>query len=464
MNILLITIDCLRADHLSCMGYHRQTSPFIDSLAEKGMLFTQAIINGVGTFSSFPALMTSTYPFMHGGYERVNRKTIAEVLQKRGYVTAGFNDNAFLSPYFGYDRGFSHFDCMGIRRGETFVKKLARKAYEIASVSKPVSEFALKMHHYLFLWKSPKMGGASINNRVFSWLDENYTDNFFLWIHYMDVHGAHYAPQEYFRKIGLQPPSQKELITLNRKLGRSASKLYKEGKISEREIELLRATYDAEVRYVDDCIKEILNKLVSLGIDKNTAIIITADHGEGFFEHGDYHSAENFYDEMLRVPLVIYSSDIAPKRIDKQVESIDIAPTMLHLLNESEEPGFVGRSLLTHNTGVKCVISEAAHDYVTSSGTQKIVKIDFNLRKTSIRFERGNSKWKYINSRKENKEELYDLTSDPFEKNNLIGRKDREVEDILGEFRERLQAHFRLEEEQRRVREKIGRSKTGHYF
>ena len=464
MNILLITVDCLRADHLSCMGYHRQTSPFIDSLAEKGMLFTQAIINGVGTFSSFPALMTSTYPFMYGGYERINRKTIAEILQKRGYVTAAFNDNSFLSPYFGYDRGFNHFDCMGIRRGETFVKKLARKLYEAVSVSKSLSEFAWKMHHYLFLWKRPKMGGASINKRVFSWLEENYADNFFLWIHYMDAHGNHYAPQEYFRKIGLQPPSQKELINLNRKLGRSASRLYKEGKISEREIELLRATYDAEVRYVDDCIKEMLNKLASLGIEKNTATIITADHGEGFFEHGDYHSAENFYDEMLRVPLIIYSPDIAPKGIDEQVESMDIAPTILDLIGEKGEDAFVGKSLLHDNAGGKYVISEAAHDYLKTSGTQKIVKIDFNLRKTSIRFEKGNSKWKYISSTKENKEELYDLKCDPFEKNNLIGRKDGKIEVILGEFRERLQAHFKLEKEQRRVKQKIKRLRTGYHF
>ena len=73
MNVILITVDCLRADRLSCVGYERNTTPFIDSLAEQGMLFKQAIINGVGTFASFPALMTSTYSFMHGGYERVNR-------------------------------------------------------------------------------------------------------------------------------------------------------------------------------------------------------------------------------------------------------------------------------------------------------------------------------------------------------------------------------------------------------
>jgi arylsulfatase A-like enzyme len=461
MNIFLITIDCLRADHLSCLGYHRQTSPFIDSLAEKGMLFTQAIINGVGTVSSFPALMTSTYPFMHGGYERVNRKTIAEVLRKRGYATAGFNDNAFLSPYFGYDRGFSHFDYMGKRRGETLVMKLARKAYKIVGKSRSVSDFVRKTRHYLFLRKSPKMEGANLNRRVFSWLEANYTDDFFIWIHYMDVHGAHYAPQEYFRKIGLQPPSQRELISLNRKLGRGSSRLYKEGKISEREIELLRSTYDAEIRYVDDRVKEISSKLVSLGIDKKTAMVITADHGEGFFEHGDYHSAENFYDEMLRVPLVIYSPAISPKKIDEQVESIDIAPTLLDLIGEKGEDTFLGRSLLSDNAGGKYVISEAAYDYVKSSGTRKIVKIDFNLRKTSIRSDKGDSKWKYIHSTTENKEELYDLTSDPFEENNLINRNDREVEDILAECRGRLRAHFRLEEEQRRVQQTIKRLRTG---
>jgi arylsulfatase A-like enzyme len=462
MNILLITVDCLRADHLSCMGYRRQTSPFIDSLAESGILFTQAIINGVGTFASFPALMTSTHPFMHGGYEKVNRKMIAEVLQERGYITAGFNDNSFLSPYFGYDKGFDYFKYLNAAKRKGLASKTKMIAKRIVSRNARTLKFATMMKR-LILPEGGGMGGARLTSEVLSWLSKNHPTNFFLWIHYMDVHGAHYAPREYFLKIGFEPPAQKELVDLNSKLGQAA-KSYKEGRIGKREIDVLAATYDAEIRYVDDRIEELFNKLSYLGIDKNTAIIITGDHGEEFFEHGDYHSHENFYDEMLRVPLVICGPDIAHKRIDKQVEHIDIAPTILHLLDEDEEGAFIGKSLLGNNPGSEYVITEVAPDYMSSSATQRIIKINFDVRKTSIRSEKGNGKWKYINSTKENKEELYDLTRDPTEKDNSIDRRARDVQEILGESRERLQAHFKLEEEQMRVKQRIRILKNGRHF
>jgi arylsulfatase A-like enzyme len=463
MNIVLITIDCLRADHLSCMGYERQTSPFMDSLAEKGMLFTQAIINGVGTFASFPALMTSTYPFMHGGYERLNRKPIAEVLQNRGYVTAGLNANSFLSPYFGYDRGFDYFDCLNPKERKPRAGRITEMAKRLAGRNVHTLKFATRMKHLVFP-QSGGMGGERLNREASSWLSRNYTTGFFLWIHYMDVHGPHYAPREYFRRIGYEPPSHQELISLNSKLSRAAKSHHREGKLIEAEIELLKATYDAEIRYVDDRIKELFNRLRDLGIDKDTAAIITGDHGEEFFEHGNYHWHENFHDEMLRVPLIVYSPAISPGRIDRQVEHIDIAPTILHLANQDEEASFIGKSLLADNPGSEYVISEAALDYASGSRTQKIVKISFDVRKTSIRFEKGTAKWKYINSTKENEEELYDLASDPFERDNLVGIKHGRVEEILVEFRTRLQAHFKLEEEQRRVRQKIRRLKNGRYF
>ena len=452
MNVVLITVDCLRATRLSCMGYERQTSPFMDSLAQKGMLFTQAIINGVGTFASFPALMTSTHPFMHGGYEKINRKTIAEGLQERGYVTAGFNDNGFLSPYFGYDRGFDYFDCLSFRKEKTLSSTIIDAGKRIASKNAHILKFAAMI--YSALPKSRSMGGESINSEVLSWLRKNYATKFFLWIHYMDVHGTHYAPKEYFRKIGLQSPSLKESISLNGKLASNASKLYKDGNISEREIELLKATYDAEVRYVDDCIRDIFDGLVSLGIDKDTVIIITADHGEEFFEHGNYHSHENFYDEMLRVPLIIYGAGIPCKRVDRQIQEIDIAPTALDLLNEGREEGFVGKSLLANNVGSEYVISEVAPAYISGSVAQKLVNIDFSLRKGAIRFEGETGKWKYINCTRENKEELYNLSEDPVEKNNLLGRSE-EADEILRQLKQRLTAHIKMEEEQKRIKDMI---------
>lgn len=111
-NVILITIDCLRADHVGCLGYDRPTTPNIDELAEAGVLFTQAFSQGSKTATSFPALLASTYPLMFEGYKRISepRKMISEVLKENGYTTAAFHSNPTLSSYFNYDRGFDTFE------------------------------------------------------------------------------------------------------------------------------------------------------------------------------------------------------------------------------------------------------------------------------------------------------------------------------------------------------------------
>ena len=351
MNLILITVDCLRADHLSFMGYTRETSPFIDSLAKNGMTFTEAIVNGAGTFASFTALMSSTYPFM-GNFERLNRRTIAEVLSERGYLTAGFNDNGFLSPYFGFDRGFNHFNCLSVQQKKG---RLGKFKFFLDKARRVLGRYS--------------MNGQTITKLVVDWLKENYKQDFFLWIHYMDVHGPHYAPKSYYTKINVKPPSPRELISLNKKLSR-AEEFYKKGLISSQDVELLKATYDAEIRYVDDCIKILFNTLEKLGIKNKTAVIITGDHGEEFFEHGGYHSNLNLYDEMIRVPLIVYGPKIPKKQINRQVEQIDIAPTILGILGEEPDINFIGKDL-TNNPGSKYVITEAAY---YSGGVQLLLK------------------------------------------------------------------------------------------
>jgi len=444
MNVILVTIDCLRADHLSCMGYIRNTSPFIDTLAKEGMVFSEAIVNGAGTFASFTALLTSTYPFMRGGFEKLNRKTIAEVLKKRGYRTAGFNDNGFLSPYFGFDRGFDYFNCLSVQQKKTQIGKLLDKFRKV------VGDIA-----QMTFGSDCNMNGKTVTKLVLDWLKENYKYDFFLWIHYMDVHGPHYAPRSYYTKIGVKPPSLIELYKLNRKLGNNPSELYKKGEISNKDIELLKNTYDAEIRYVDDCVSKLFNTLDSLGIKKKTTLIIAGDHGEEFFEHGGYHSNLNLYDEMIRIPLIIYGPNVPKKRVNTQVRQIDIAPTILKILNEDCEIDFLGKDLID-NAGSKYVITEAAYYSISGDRSGKIVDIDFSLRKTSIRAEINGQKWKYIYCMKHKVEEFYNLTKDPLERNNLIkSKKNTIAKEILEELENILMLHLKREEEEKRLKTKL---------
>ncbi len=446
MNLMLITIDCLRADHLSCIGYRKNTTPFIDHLAKKGALYTNVIANGVGTAAAFPTLMASSYPYMSIPY-KTSKKTIAEVLRERGYRTAGFNDNAFLSSYFGYNRGFEHFeDFMGEPKVKTGrIRGVRKKIEAIVRVRRKLYGFAqLFLTMFSFSRLQSYRDGLTLNRKVFSWLEENYKDRFFLWIHYMDVHGPHKAPKDYIQKVNGWCPSKKELRKLSAFIGNKS--------LDRREIEVLKATYDAEIRYVDDRIRELFRKLTSLGLAKDTSLMIAADHGEEFFEHGGYHRNQNSYDEMLRTPLVIYGPNIPSKRLEMQVEHIDIAPTILAVLGEPKESRFAGKNLLA-NPGSEWVITEIR-------GGKSVLLKDFDLRKTSIRLEEDHEKWKYILSIREMEEELYNLSMDPLEKKNVVKKGGKVLRRLKKKAMNHIKKATMWKEKQKisAIKETIGKS------
>jgi len=412
----------------SIIWYRRMTSPFLDGIAERGLVFRECIVNGAGTFASFTALMTSSYPFMNGTFERINRVTLAEVLNRNGFYTIGINDNAFLSPYFGFDRGFDEYICLVERRrirdliGRLVQLKLGG---DLGMSGKVITKIAVKALR--------RFRGVDV----------------FMWIHYMDVHGPHYAPKWCYKSVGDYVPKFRELLRLNRKLSRAES-LYKEGKIGSRDVELLKLTYDAEIRYVDRCIQTLFEEVKRLGLLKDTYFVITGDHGEEFFEHGGYHSNLNLYEEMIRVPLIIYGPDIPAKVVSGQVRHIDIAPTILEIAGVKYS-GFIGKSLLGEDCTSPIAITEAAYYRVG----KRIVEMSFWDRKTSIRLSNGSRRLKYISCMKTGKEELYDLNIDPGERVNLAG-DDRYAEDIE-EFRRILKRHLESERERACIKRLVRR-------
>ena len=408
MNLILVTVDCLRPDYLSCYGHNKKTSPTIDSLAEGGTMFTQAIINGVGTAASFPSMLTSTYPLQSGSYSLQGRKTIAEVLQKRGYETAGFNHNAFLSPAFGYNRGFDYY-------------------YN----SKPNKW----VKRGLNLFGQYQMDSPSLSEEVFGWLTDHHKDQFFLWIHYMDVHGPHYIPKGFCKETMGYCILKAEQEAVNFLLKNS----FLEGK----DLSSLKAIYNAEIRYVDDYIKDLLTMLSIVKVLDKTTVIVTADHGEEFFEHGKYHSHTQFYDEMLRVPLIINGPDIPIRKTGKQVSLLDLAPTILDILDEGNEEKFIGTSLLTEkNTEDNLVFTEVDQGYKLGSREGPL------LRKDSVRFSSTDDIWKYIRDSKTYKEEFYNITEDPSEETNLINSEDFSAIEVLRFLRRELSKHVKSEEQQ----------------
>ena len=336
-NIVLITIDCLRADHMGCYGYHRDTSPNIDKLASRGVLFSRAISNGGGTPEAFPSILASIPPPVH--YEEyksiINENvTIAEVLRGNGYETAAFHSNPYLSRFFHYDKGFDTFDDSLSLAGSVQREQIK------GMMSKPGSSLAKllsKLDNLLAVVGPPIIRAEQITSKALAWLREH-PNKFFLWLHYMDVHHPYMPPSEFRRQFYNRPPNHYQMLKLYNKISR------KPDRVSSYDLERLHGLYDAGIRYVDTSIGSLFNKLGErLG---NTIIIVTADHGEALGEHGTF-GHNSLYEEIIRVPLIInIPGRTKATTVKSQVSSLDIAPTILDILNIEKEEALHGESLI----------------------------------------------------------------------------------------------------------------------
>ena len=265
-NVILVTIDCLRPDHMSCLGYCENTTPYIDNIARKGALFRQAISNGPNTYCSFPSIMTSTYAMMNSLGKEIGfppkwiflstrNVTLAEVLRRQGYSTAAFHSNPWISAFFHYDRGFDFFDdSLNSFRSSYFRRELNRSA----NVSYYISQI---VGLYKRLRNKEEMNANWLNQKALSWLQEHRKEKFFVWIHHMDVHAPLISPElPFFQRVGA--------IKLEYKLRRYSS-------VSNNELKTLVNLYDKEIRYVDNQIGQFIYRLEEMGISsENTYFIV----------------------------------------------------------------------------------------------------------------------------------------------------------------------------------------------
>lgn len=423
-NAILITVDCLRADHLGCMGYPKMTTTHLDNLAAQGVVFSSAFAVGPVTPVSFLSIFTSTYPLMHEGYTLISdeRTALAEVLTEHGYHTAAFHSNPYLSRFYHYDRGFQTFyDSIefGTRKQSTTVK-LIKKNKRIFNVLK-------KAYTALKGKEQPHATADEINKKVLSWV-RNCSDEFFLWIHYMDVHAPYVPPPQYME----EPVSKNEIEYLFEKL------VFHQDELSERDLEKIISLYDAEIRYVDHAIKSLLDG-IGEEILKNTLVVISSDHGDEFGEHGGFLHGPKLYDELLHVPLILCGPGLKKAVVTEPVSLLDLAPTILDFLNIENPQNFQGKSLLPLiNKKMKesGIISEVSH--------KKGEKVNFDPEKRQISYR--TSKWKYI-YRKNGVCELYNLESDPLETKNVLEHEVEKAE----EFRSKILEHIKMEDTFRRI-------------
>jgi len=421
-RIFLITVDCLRADHVGCIGDGNLT-PNIDRLARDSLVFTRAFANGPGTNQSFPAILTSTYFLIHGGL-RLNPRctTLAEVLRDHGFKTVAFHSNPFLSEILGWNKGFDEFyDFMDTLKGASafitrqqqagLTGKLTRFAASLlgASRSSKVRSLLKKVYFKFSKLEFPYLEGKELNKHVINWVEKNLDERFFLWMHYMDPHDPYVPPEEYLSDFS----SRKEAFDFNLSVDTD--------NLSEEELSTLKRLYEGEVKYTDACIGEFLDYLEEKRLTDESLIVITADHGHAFMEHGRFaHAYDILYNEVIHVPLTIYGVN-ADRKIDSNVQLLDLSPTILNLLGIKLPLTFIGKSMFDGLKFSRPIFSESAKP--------DLINLKYDANKKVISCIDGN--FKLIINELKDTIELYDLKKDFQERSDLFNIEEEKVKEMM---------------------------------
>ena len=413
-NVVLIVLDTLRGDRLSCMGYDRPTTPRIDSLAAQGALYTHAFATCFWTLPSHASLFTGLHPLQVGATSETlhfpdENVTIAEALGAEGYRTAGFVCNSWVSRERGFSQGFTEFLEMWRRENQVSADTTAT-SMEMLTVDKMESWIA----------------GAARGDKPF-----------FLFANLNGVHLPYRPAQEYAAKFVAGRGHDLERVQQLAQITSGWSHLVGETVLSDEDYRIINDLYDAEVAWADALVGRIIDALERAGIGENTVVIVTSDHGEHLGEHGKTDHIASMYDPALHIPLVIrYPRAFSPGTRDDHVTSIvDIAPTVLHLCGASERipqlhadqvslsggkphtDGFVLAGNERPLTGIKLLQSRyPGYDWTA---------IDYRLR--CMRSAEHKLIWN------ENRgAELYNLARDPGETQNLAGSQATTQRDMMG--------------------------------
>jgi arylsulfatase A-like enzyme len=330
-NVLLISVDMLRPDHLSCYGYRQPTSPSIDALAKEGVAFDKNFASSSWTLPSHAAIFTSLPDSLHGCTDTdrsldPSAVTLAERFQALGYETAGFFSGEYLHPAFGLGQGFERYvDCT---------------SYAAMMDGKPTSEWAMDKDVMAASHRDDP--GAKTYSEFATWLDHRSSKPFFAFVHFWDVHFDFTPPPPYDTKFdpGYQGPIDGKDFFFD-------SDRYN-AKMAPKDFQHLLALYDGEIAWTDSLIGKIRADLEKKGLLENTVIALTSDHGTEFFEHGSKAHRMTLYDEVIRTPLVIRYPKSLPqgKRVEELSRGIDLGPTLIELAGFPVPQDVYGQSLL----------------------------------------------------------------------------------------------------------------------
>jgi arylsulfatase A-like enzyme len=305
-NVLLISLDAVRSDHLKSYGYARETAPSLSELAREGTRFANSYAQASSTVPTHASMFTGRYPFQHGSYHfmkplRDEETTLAELFAAQGYRTFSVASSVRFLPYSGFAQGFESYQVVDeLRKNER---------------------------------------GRAVTDRAIEQLEG--PGPFLGFLHYFGPH-APYAPPEEYRSLyheGLASPRPENtaVVTFFRR----------KGGVEPEVLEYLVALYDAEIRFLDDELARLFEAVRESAHGRNTIVVVTADHGEEFQDHGGLSHGTHLHEELLRIPLIFWWPEhIAPGAVfERPVQTIDLLPTLAALAGVEAPAGLPGRSL-----------------------------------------------------------------------------------------------------------------------
>lgn len=380
-NLVLVLLDAAAYGHFGYAGYNRNTTPNVDALAEKSLVFDTAYTEASSTGPSVYAMFTSSYPFLA---ERQGLKGIRDAPFRIDENTAlmpvllapkfprrvAFSSNAWIGPEFGFDRGFTQF----------------HEIYDNEAVPDSTEHLAARTVD-AFKRELSSWGNGPV----------------FAYLHFLEPHSPYQPPEAFARKF--DPVAADSIDASSQSLLR-----YRFDPPSERKQEMIRALYDANLAYVDSKLEEVIEALRESGHWNDTVFLVIADHGEAFWQHGVYEHGHHIYEEFVRIPFIVHvpgDQELMGRHIKQPVSLVDLLPTFLDLFEITPPDSLKGDSLLP-------LIVGATKDFETRKIFMR------NTHRTVPEFGVRAGRYKWIYRVRESSYQLYDLMEDPHEQHDLM--------------------------------------------
>jgi arylsulfatase A-like enzyme len=389
-NLILISIDCLRSDHLGTYGYERNTSPNLDRFAEDGVVFETAVSTSSWTLPTHMSMMTGLMPSFHRAtkWEKLDRSVpyLPEILADHGYQATGVASWVYVSQVYGFERGF---DVYRVLEDPT-----ARDVIDAA-----IEQLRVKKGQ-----------------------------NHFLFMHLLDPHWPYLPPNDFLERFGPRPRDISDLQDLI---------LHAEPPPSETERDEIIRLYDGEIAFTDQELGRFFEELKALGLYDHSLVIVTADHGEAFYEHGHWQHSQTLYEEIIRIPMIVkWPGDSLKGRIRAQVSQVDVFPSVLQAAGiEPPATEFVSlRELVDAERRVseeRVVMSEVTW----RSPNETSMKVSFRTERMKFLATLAGPVGDDLGVSETRQEELYDLVADPDERTNLAAERSEELASFQGRLR-----------------------------